>query len=240
MQEEPTLLKNIKETKTMSLAEQAAEQINQLIIDRDFKPGDKIPNEFEIAKSLNVGRPTVREAVKLLVARNCLEIRRGVGTFVVERVGQIKDPLGFAYVQNRPLLARELLEVRLELEPWCAALAAERILEEEKEELRKLCRQVEVTIESGEDHYESDKAFHAYISQCTHNSVLMELVPIVGYGIQMFTKFKQQEMLDGTIDTHREITNAICANDPEKARECMYKHVIGNKEHIMKMEQGES
>lgn len=59
------------------LAEQAAEQISQLIIDRQLTNGEKLPNEFELAEQLNVGRGTVREAVKLLVARNVLEIRRG-------------------------------------------------------------------------------------------------------------------------------------------------------------------
>ena len=52
------------------LAEQAAEQISQLIIDRQLTNGEKLPNEFELAEQLNVGRGTVREAVKLLVARN--------------------------------------------------------------------------------------------------------------------------------------------------------------------------
>ena len=71
-------------------------RINQVIIDQNINAGEKLPNEFELAAHLNVGRGTIREAVKLLVARNCLEIRRGKGTFVVEKPGQIEDPLGFA------------------------------------------------------------------------------------------------------------------------------------------------
>ena len=38
------------------LAEQAAEQISQLIIDRQLTNGEKLPNEFELAEQLNVGR----------------------------------------------------------------------------------------------------------------------------------------------------------------------------------------
>ena len=67
--------------KELPLAEQVAGQIRQLIIDRQLTNGEKLPNEFELAQQLNVGRGTVREAVKLLVARNVLEIRRGRGTF---------------------------------------------------------------------------------------------------------------------------------------------------------------
>ena len=51
------------------LAEQAAEQISQLIIDRQLTNGEKLPNEFELAEQLNVGRGTVREAVGRLPGR---------------------------------------------------------------------------------------------------------------------------------------------------------------------------
>ena len=70
---------NVK-SKDSTLPERVADQISQLIIDRQLTTDDKLPNEFELATQLNVGRGTVREAVKLLVARNVLVIRRGKGT----------------------------------------------------------------------------------------------------------------------------------------------------------------
>ena len=60
------LFETVKD-KEVPLAEQVAEQIRQLIIDRQLTHGEKLPNEFELAQQLNVGRGTVREAVKLLV-----------------------------------------------------------------------------------------------------------------------------------------------------------------------------
>ena len=65
------------------LSTQVEDQIIDYLI-HECSIGDKLPNEFELAESLNVGRGTIREAVKLLVARNCLEIRRGKGTYVKE------------------------------------------------------------------------------------------------------------------------------------------------------------
>ena len=59
------------------LAEQAAEQISQLIIDRQLTNGEKLPNEFALAEQLHGGRGTGRETVKLLVNRNVLEIGQG-------------------------------------------------------------------------------------------------------------------------------------------------------------------
>ena len=79
------------------LGDQAADQIIQLIIDNDGKAGDKMPNEYELAEQLNVSRSTVREAIKALVSRNILEIKRGSGTFISEEPPPRAEPerLGF-------------------------------------------------------------------------------------------------------------------------------------------------
>ena len=55
-------------TKELSLPEQTAEQISKLIMEQHLTSEDKLPSEFELAELLNVGRGTVREGVKLLVA----------------------------------------------------------------------------------------------------------------------------------------------------------------------------
>jgi len=232
MAQDHSVFSNIQDNRTSSLAEQVADQINQVIIDQNINAGEKLPNEFELAARLNVGRGTIREAVKLLVARNCLEIRRGKGTFVVEKPGQIEDPLGFAYVKDKITLAVDLMELRLQLEPWVAQLAAQRIEENEKDTLRQLCEQVEHKIRSGEDHGPADKEFHAYIARCTHNSVITEIMPVITYGIDMFTKFKAPKLLEDTIRTHGLIAEGICANDPQKAYDSMYEHVAQNRENI--------
>ena len=129
------LFETVKD-KEVPLAEQVAEQIRQLIIDRQLTHGEKLPNEFELAQQLNVGRGTVREAAKLLVARNVLEIRRGRGTFVARHTGVVNDPLGFAYMPDQLRLAHELLDIRLIMEPWVASLAAQHATEEDVAELR--------------------------------------------------------------------------------------------------------
>ena len=121
-----TLFKTVQQQKQVPLSEKVAAQISDLIKERNIGTGDKLPNEFELAESLNVGRGTIREAVKLLVARNCLEIRRGKGTYVTEELGKVNDPLGFEYVSDKTKLAEDLYELRIQIEPWIASLAAKR------------------------------------------------------------------------------------------------------------------
>ena len=73
-------LSNIKST---LLAEQVQEQLYQYILDNHYEIGTKIPNEFELARCFGVGRSTIREAVKLLISKGVLEVRRGSGTYVI-------------------------------------------------------------------------------------------------------------------------------------------------------------
>lgn len=227
-----TIFKTVQQHREISLSERVAKQISDLIKERNLSAGDKLPNEFELAENLNVGRGTIREAVKLLVARNCLEIRRGKGTFVTEELGKVNDPLGFEFIVDKVRLAEELYEIRMRMEPWIASLAAQRILEEEKEELMRLCSAVEESIRAGKDHYEEDNAFHQYIARCTHNNVLSEILPIVTYSVQLFTRFKIPHILQDTIRTHRLIAEAICANDPKAAESSMREHNTSNLECI--------
>ncbi len=218
----------VQQQKELPLSEKVANQIRDVIRERNIGIGDKLPSEFELAESLNVGRGTIREAVKLLVARNYLEIRRGKGTYVTENLGHVDDPFGFDFVTDKLRLAEELYEIRVHIEPWIASLAAQRILADEKEELRQLCAAVEEKILAGEDHGEEDLAFHQYIAQCTHNSVLPEMIPIITYSVRFFTHIKDPEALRRTIMIHRAITDAICANDSEVAQARMLDHMASN------------
>ena len=240
---EEQIFKSIQQFKTATLSEQVADKISELIKERGIQKGERLPNEFELAESLNVGRGTVREAVKLLVARNCLEIRRGKGTFVVEDTGKVADPLGFEYITDlsgKIKLAENLYEIRAEIEPWVARLAAQRITEEEKPELIARCDKVDAMIDAGLDHNEADIAFHQYIAQCTHNEVLTEIIPIISYSVQLFTRFRQEDLLDKAKKSHRRTAEAICAEDPDAAAAAMRYHIDANLDSIALMRELEA
>ena len=66
------------------------------ILNEPVEIGEKIPNEFELAEKFGVGRSTIREAVKALVSKGILEVRRGAGTYVTGTSTREDDPLGLA------------------------------------------------------------------------------------------------------------------------------------------------
>ena len=212
-----------------TLPERVADQIRQLIIDHHMENGDQLPNEFELAQQLNVSRGSVREAVKLLVARNVLELRRGKGTFIADNTGVVDDPFGFAYLEDEPRLANELMDIRRQLEPWIAAKAAEQANDQDIAELRVLQYKVEELIQSGQDHLAADQQLHIRIADCTDNRVLRELVPVITYSVHIFGKLTQRRLRQETIDTHAAVVDAIAAHDPEAAREAMQEHLKHNR-----------
>ena len=111
------------ENKTLS--EQAADQMIQYIQENGYGPGDKLPTEADLSRLLGVGRNTVREAVRVLASRNIVSVRQGSGTFVSEKQGLADDPFGFSFVEDRVQLTRDLMQIRVMLEPSIAALAAQ-------------------------------------------------------------------------------------------------------------------
>ena len=73
--------------KNKMLFQSVADSILSMItIEKRFSVGDKLPNEIELSEELNVSRTTLREAIRILVAYDILEIKRGKGTYVTEKV----------------------------------------------------------------------------------------------------------------------------------------------------------
>lgn len=228
--------KNVKSSET-TLPERVADQLSQLIIDKKLSAGDKLPNEFELAEQLNVGRGTIREAVKLLIARNVLVIRRGKGTFIARNPGEIEDPLGFAYIQDQLALARDLLNVRIHLEPWVARMAAERSTQEDRATLRQRCAQVEEDILAGKNHLDHDMELHVAIAECTKDLVIPKLMPIIAYSVRLFGSLNGRCLLAETIVTHRQIVDAICSGNADEAERAMIRHLERNRDEIIYIEE---
>lgn len=219
-----------------SLAEQVADKISEMIREHAWGGGQKLPNEFTLAELLGVGRGTIREAVKLLVSRNVLEIQRGKGTFVKQNPGMVDDPLGLSYMEDKFKLAQDLLEIRLLLEPQIAELAAIRATDEDIKEIRQLCDEVERMILDRVPHLEKDVEFHARIARSTKNRVMPKIIPIITQSIGLFVEITKYSLDKETIETHRQITEAIAAHDPVMARTAMTQHMIYNRDR-MKREQ---
>ncbi len=80
------------------LSEKIAESIIDGIRREFYKPGDQMPNEIQLAEEFKVSRATLREAFKILISKNVLTVKRGIGTFVSEIPGFSYDALGLEFI----------------------------------------------------------------------------------------------------------------------------------------------
>lgn len=215
-------------TQTKTLAEQVADGIMNLIQETPYKAGDKLPTEKELCESTGAGRNTVREALKILASRNVLEIRQGAGTFVSEKQGIPDDPLGFSMVNDHVKLTKDLLQVRIMLEPQIAALAAQCAKEHEIKELEEILEEMEAAMKKREDYSELDTKFHTKIAQCTHNIVMENLLPVIEKGVAVFAKEVAQTEYDRTWISHRKIFCYIRDHKPFEAEMEMQYHLLYN------------
>ena len=215
-------------TQTKTLAEQVADGIMNLIQETPYKAGDKLPTEKELCERTGAGRNTVREALKILASRNVLEIRQGAGTFVSEKQGIPDDPLGFSMVNDHVKLTKDLLQVRIMLEPQIAALAAQCAKENEIKELEEILEEMEAAMKKREDYSELDTKFHTKIAQCTHNIVMENLPPVIGKGVAVFAKEVAQTEYDRTWISHRKIFCYIRDHKPFEAEMEMQYHLLYN------------
>lgn len=205
------------------------------ILQEPIEIGQKIPNEYELAEKFGVGRSTVREAVKGLVSKGILEVRRGSGTFVVSTSSLEEDPFGLSRFPDRYKLALELFDVRLMIEPEIAVLACENATEEELDQLQKLCAEVEELCRSGEDHTAKDVEFHTCIARCSKNRVVELLVPVINSAVVTFANLTQRSLKEETIITHREILDSILRKDAVGARCAMVMHLTYNRQAIIRL-----
>ena len=220
-----------------SLPQKISEDIISLILEENLQPGDKLPNESILSKRLDAGRSSIREAMKLLASRNIVTIRQGSGTYVASSPGMVEDPLGFLFIGDKEKLVHDLLEVRFLLEPSIAAMAATHATDEDIKKITALCDEVEDLLKKHEDHTQKDIDFHAAIALSSKNVVVPRLVPVINSSIPLFVETTRGTLLEETIETHREIADAIAAHDPLRAQDAMYLHLVYNRKWICSLSQ---
>lgn len=216
------------------LGTQIEEELMKYIQKEPVAIGQKIPNEFELAEMFGVGRSTVREAVKGLVSKGILEVRRGAGTYVISTSSVENDPLGLSKMEDKYKLALELFEVRLMLEPEIAANAAQNASEEDIKLLRQLCDETERLYLAGEDHIPKDIEFHTCIARCSKNRVVETLIPIINTAVMTFANLTHRTLMQETLDTHRAVTEAIAGRDSVGAKCAMVMHLTFNRQALLK------
>ena len=217
--------------KNKMLSQSVADNILAMItIEKRYSVGDKLPNELELSEELNVSRTTLREAIRILVAYEILEIRRGRGTYVTQKAQE--QPQDLEQLSTVKVNAKDLYEMRLIFEPEAAYLAAERGTDAEIKRILDYGKRIEDEIKSGKDRTKDEHAFHKAIAQATHNEFMNKLMPILYQAISkgVVLSVQSEKAKNDTINDHRMIMEFLEQHKAQGAKNAMRIHIM----HAMK------
>ncbi|QQR39288.1 FadR/GntR family transcriptional regulator [Devosia rhizoryzae] len=205
---------------------QIADQIRDQILLGAVEAGQQLPSERDLATSLNVSRPTVREALIALEVAGFVEVRVGVGAFVRD---QGKAGAALPDENHSPL---EIMKVRRLLEPEAAVLASQHISAEGKARLNLSIERLGADKAKGLWSTESDRMMHMTIADASGNSVLREMLDLLWNSRSevVDTRFHEHlgamaEVREQIFIDHSKVVEAIVHGDADAARDAMADHL---------------
>lgn len=204
------------------LREVVAETLRDAIINGVLKPGERLM-EIQLAEELGVSRTPVRESIRKLELEGFVVMVPRRGTYVADL--SIKD-------------INEVYEIRTVLDVLAAGLAAERITEEELEELERLLVQISELADQSdvEKLIEYDTQFHDVLYRASRND---RLVGIINNLREQFTRFRSISMqypgrLQNTVAEHTRLVEAIAQRNPELAQQIAREHMENSEQTLLK------
>ncbi len=212
-----------------STVDTVIDRIKDLLISQKLKPGDRLPNEMDLTKSLSASRGSIREAMKVLSSFGVLEIRRGDGTYVSDSTGQkVFDHLLFQVLLTR-IDKSQLLQLRRLLELGIAQIIIKSASDEQIGRIRKVHDRMGHSLDRNEKDpgllTELDLDFHRAFAEATGN-VLIER--IYGFTLELFEPSIRRTHENETrlaYTLHTNILEGLAARDEERASEAILRSI---------------
>jgi GntR family transcriptional regulator, transcriptional repressor for pyruvate dehydrogenase complex len=213
-----------------TLGEQVASQLAAMISTGKWKPGEKLPSELELRKTLHIGRSTLREALRSLSYVALVTIKPGDGTYVEHRSAQ---PIQGVFTQGKLRTQEDvddLFETRIILETELVALCARRASISDLQKIEAFAIEMEETMGQPHEKFASfDIQFHLAIADASKNRILSRLFHSI-HGLIEEMLAKREYILGGHEETclsHRKVLQALVERDVERARTAMREHLDG-------------
>ncbi|MFQ5856352.1 MAG: FadR/GntR family transcriptional regulator [Anaerolineae bacterium] len=208
-----------------STAEEVARLLRSRIHSGEFSPGDRFPSERDLAITLSVARPTLREALKILQGEGYITTRRGVtgGTFVSE--------LEMPYDQWLEKMRRniedfeDIFDFRIAIEMRAATLAAQR---RDDEDLAVMEAAVErmLMVDSRSSFRQADAQFHNAVAHAARNLRLKQAITAARGELFIPTdRLVYKELVNTSYHGHRAVYDAIRRSDAVAAAAAMEAHI---------------
>ena len=226
---------------TRKLYQQVASTITASIIAGQYRAGDRLPSERDLAAAFKVSRPTIREALIALEIRGLAAVRHGSGIYVTEQLpahagaGDLTGDLA----RDLDIGAFELTEARRLFEGEAAALAATIIDDDCLQELQSIVAEMVDENARNQQDWTADRRFHVTIARATRNTAIAQVIenlldmrhqsPLCAYMLERARRVGVQPR----VSEHRRILTALRRHDPKAARNAMRDHLARVIEDIL-------
>ncbi|RJP33097.1 MAG: FadR family transcriptional regulator [Actinobacteria bacterium] len=213
------------ERETLSM--KIAKRILSLIKEKQLRPGDRLPSERELARMMQVSRPSLREALRALQIMNIIENRQGSGNYITSlEPKKLIEHLEAVFVLDDAVYV-DLFKARKIMETGLAELAAGNITDSEVEELEALVKEAKERVDDAEAFLHLDLALHNQIVKAARNGILELFMSSINQ-LSVYSRRRTAESPDirrQTVRDHRAIVRALKSHDPAAARAAMFRHL---------------
>lgn len=212
----------------MAVTGDAVDRIRELIVSGVLQPGDRLPQENELAAELGISRNSMREAVRALEQARVLSVKHGSGTYVTSlEPALLLQGISFAVDMLRDDTLLEVLEVRELLEPAATRLATMRMTPAKLARIREAFERHRVD-HPIEELVRCDLEFHAAIVDAADNSTLSSILDGLSSRTvrqRIWGGIVSENAVQLTIDYHERILEAIEAGNPIIAEAAALLHI---------------
>ena len=235
-----TVFTPIKSPRTF---EEVSNQIKKLIFDGVFKPGDKLPPEIEIAQQFNVGRQSIREALRILELSGFITIQKGGGggAIIKDTISNTISELFLDAFQLERITIEELTIARFEIEKIVLKYTIENADKSDIESLQQNIQAAREKIENNNPAVDENIRFHKLLARASKNQLFVIVVEAVTAAIRHFLsglgpdaetsdseKWYNESMMNSknTLAYHEDILNAIIAKKLDQAIDILENHLL--------------
>ncbi|HWF35155.1 MAG TPA: FCD domain-containing protein [Solirubrobacteraceae bacterium] len=201
-------------------------KLREFVRGSQLVPGDRLPTERELARTLGVSRTSLRQALTALRVEGLVDIRHGDGIYLLRSADDVVAPIPVELGGSHPTLAA-LGEVHNALEALAAESAAVRRTDEDLAAMVSALRLMEQEIAAGEPGLQGDRGFHAAVLAGAHNEVLSKLLAAISEGSERLARaaLSRPGQPERSLADHRLVLDAVVVRESDRAWRLMYDHL---------------
>lgn len=205
----------LRSIKSTTIVKEILDQIKEMLLNKELRPGHRLPSEKDMAEQFGVGKSSIREAMKMLDAVGIVESRQGLGTMICEKPkDDAINPLIFQMLLMDGS-EKNLLDFRRMFETSYTFMAMDTMTDEDKNEITKNLIPISSAREDGN--------FHRAILYSTHNPYVIRVgeVLIDLCEIALTRERRATHMETGMNREHQMIFDALQRKDRCRLQEAL-------------------